>query len=143
MPMRDAIVKDGTMCPVNIVGRPGILISHTCVDWTFVPSGKLIVRGDTTIHLLSMAAPSMMKMEAAPMAAIAWLAAIVRTLRNCGIRLPQSALTIAVIKDNALFVHTGFVDAQLEVITVAVSSSSYDDVLIWVGSTELTVAEMR
>jgi hypothetical protein len=32
MPMWDGIVNDGTMCPVNIVGRPGILISHTCVD---------------------------------------------------------------------------------------------------------------
>ncbi len=25
MPMRDAIVMPGTMCPVNTVGRPGIL----------------------------------------------------------------------------------------------------------------------
>jgi hypothetical protein len=65
---------------------------------------------------LSTAAPSMMKMEVAPVSAIAWLAAIVRALRNCSIGLPQSALTIAAIKDNALFVHTGFVDAQLEVI---------------------------
>ncbi len=143
MPMRDAIINDGTMCPVNIVGRPGILISHTCVDWTFLPSGKLIVRGDTAIRLLSMATPSMVKMEVVPVSAIAWLSAIVRALRNCGIGLPQSALTIAAIKDNALFVCTGFVDAQLEVITVAVSSSSYDDMLIWVGSTELAVAEMR
>ncbi len=54
--MRDAVVNDGTMCPVNIVGRPGILISHTYVDWIFLPSGKLIVRGDTAIHLLSTAA---------------------------------------------------------------------------------------
>jgi hypothetical protein len=141
--MRDAIVNNGTMCPVIIVGRPGILISHTCVDWIFLPSGKLIMRGDTMIRLLSMAAPSMMKMEVVPMSAIAWLAAIVQVLRNCGIGLLQSALTIATIKDNSLFVCTGFVDAQLELITVAVSSSSHDDVLIWVGSTKLTVAEMR
>ncbi len=40
MPMSDAIVNGGTMCPVNVVGRPGILISHTCVDWIFLPSGK-------------------------------------------------------------------------------------------------------
>jgi hypothetical protein len=97
MPMRDAIVDDGMMCPVNIIGKPRILISHTCVDWTFLLSGKLIVRGDTTIHLLSMAAPSMMKMEVAPMSAIAWLAAIVRELRNCSIVLLQSALTVAAI----------------------------------------------
>ena len=85
----------------------------------------------------------MMKMEVTPMSASAWLAAIVRALRNCGIGLLQSALTIAGSKDNAMFICTGFVDAQLEVITVAVSSSSYDDVLIWVRSTELAVAEMR
>ncbi len=84
-----------------------------------------------------------MKMEVAPVSAIAWLAAIVRALRNCSIGLLQSALTVAGIKDNAMFICTGFVDAQLEVITVAVSSSSYDDVLIWVRSTELAVAEMR
>jgi hypothetical protein len=143
MPMRDVIVNDGAMCPVNIVGRPRILISNTCVDWTFLPSGKLIVRGDTMIRLLSTAAPSMMKMEVVPLSAIAWLAAIVRALRNSGIGFPQSALTIATIKDDALFVCTGFVDVQLEVITVVVSSSSYDDGLIWVGSTELAVAEMR
>jgi hypothetical protein len=143
MPMRDAIVNDGTMCPVNIIGRPGTLISHTCVDWIFLPSGKLIVRGDIAICLLSTAAPSMMKMEVAPVSAIAWLAAIVRALRNCGIGSPQSALTVAAIEDGSLFVHTGFLDTQLEVVTVAVSSSSYDDILIWVGSTELAVAEMR
>jgi hypothetical protein len=143
MPMRDAIVNDGTMCLVNIVGRPGILISHTCVDWIFLLSGKLMVRGDTRIRLLSTMAPSMMKMEVVPVSAIAWLAAIVRALRNCGIGLPQSALTIAAIEDDALVVCTGFVDVQLEVITVAVSSSSYDEVLIWVGSTELAVAEMK
>ncbi len=85
----------------------------------------------------------MMKMEVVPMSAIAWLAAIVRALRNYSIGLPQSALTIATIEDDTLSVCTGFVDAQLEVITVAVSSSSYYDVLIWVGSTELAVAEMR
>ncbi len=74
MPMRDAIVNDGMMCPVNIVGRPRILISHTCVDWTFLPSGKLIVRGDTTIHLLSTAAPSMMNMELCPcLQLLGWL----------------------------------------------------------------------
>jgi hypothetical protein len=143
MPMRDAIVNDGTMCPVNIVGRPRILIPHTCVDWIFVPSGKLIVSGDTTICLLSTAAPSMMKMEVAPMSAIAWLTAIVRALRNCSIGLPKSTLAVTGIEDDTLVVCTCFVDMQLEVTTVAVSSSSYDDVLIWVGYKELAVAEMK
>jgi hypothetical protein len=99
--------------------------------------------GGYAIRLLSTAAPTMMKMEVAPVSKIAWLAAIVRALRNCGIGLPNNTLAAAAIKGKALFVCTGFIDAQLEVITVVVSSSSYDDVLIWVGSTELAVAEMK
>jgi hypothetical protein len=71
------------------------------------------------------------------------LAAILRALRNWGIGLPNNALAVAAIKDDALFVCTGFLDVQLEVITVAVLSSSYDDVLVWVGSIELAVAEMK
>jgi hypothetical protein len=42
MPINDAIINLGTMCPVNIVGRPGIVMSHMCVDFTLLPSGKLM-----------------------------------------------------------------------------------------------------
>ena len=35
MPMRDAMVNDGSMCPVKAVGRPGMLMSHTCVEYIF------------------------------------------------------------------------------------------------------------
>jgi hypothetical protein len=84
----------------------------------------------------------MMKMEVARMFAIAWLAAIVRALSNCGIELLNCALVVDAIDVDALIVCIGFLDAQLEVITVAVSSSLYDDVFIWVGSTELVVAEI-
>jgi hypothetical protein len=85
----------------------------------------------------------MMNMEVAPVSAIAWLAAIVRALSNCGIGLPNHALVVAAIDVDALFVCIGFLDAQLEVITVALSSSLYDDVFIWLGSTELAVAEFK
>ncbi len=122
MPTSEAIVNDGTICPVSVVGRPGMFISHTCVDWILLPSGKLIVRGDTTMRLLSTAAPSMMNMDIAPVSAIAWCLAIVRALINFGL---------------------GFFHLQLEAITVAVSSSLYDDVFIWVGSKELLVAESK
>jgi hypothetical protein len=57
MPMTDAINNDGTMCPVNILCRPVILLSHTCVDWIFFAVGQIdceggyhdtfIVHGDT------------------------------------------------------------------------------------------------
>jgi hypothetical protein len=66
IPMRDAIVSDRTICQVSTIGRPVILMPHICVDCTFLPSGKFIVRGDKAIHLLSTLAPSIMNVEFAP-----------------------------------------------------------------------------
>jgi hypothetical protein len=122
MPMSEAIVNDGTICPVSVVSSLGMFISHTCVDWILLRSGNLIVRGDTAMHLLSTAEPSMMNIDVAPMSAIAWCFAIVRALINFGL---------------------GFLAVQLEAITVAISSSSYDYVFIWVGSKELLVTESK
>ncbi len=80
--MSEVIINDGTKCPVSVVSRPGMFISHTCVDWIFLPSGKLFVRGDATMHLSSTVAPSMINMDVALMSAIAWCLAIVRSLIN-------------------------------------------------------------
>jgi hypothetical protein len=33
IPMRDAIDSDRTMCLINIVKRPGMIMLHTGVDW--------------------------------------------------------------------------------------------------------------
>ncbi len=71
MPMRDAIVSLGTMWPVRIVGRPGIVISQTWVDMTFDPSGKFMVRDFVATRLLSTGVPSMMNMAVAPVSAMA------------------------------------------------------------------------
>ncbi len=79
--MRDAIVSDGRICPVNTVERTGIVTSHTCVDRIFLLSGKFIVRGDKMIRLLCPSATSIMKVEVAPVSAIAWLVAIVRAFK--------------------------------------------------------------
>ena len=44
--MSDATVRLGMMCPSNTYGNlPGISRLHTCVDFTIVPSGKLILSG--------------------------------------------------------------------------------------------------
>ena len=43
MPINGAIVNLGTMCPINTVGGPGIVMLHMCVDLSLLPSGKLIV----------------------------------------------------------------------------------------------------
>jgi hypothetical protein len=88
MPMRDAMVNHGTMCPVKTVGRPGMLMSHMWVEYIFLPSRKLIVRGVRVTCLLLTGAPSMMKIDVAPVSAMAWLVANVKALRYCGIRAP-------------------------------------------------------
>ncbi len=50
-------------------------MSHTCVDRTCVPSAKLMVRGEDAILLLATSVPSIIKMEVAPVSAIAWFGA--------------------------------------------------------------------
>ena len=94
MPMRDAMVNYRTMCPVKMVGRPGMFISHTCVECTFLPSGKLIVRGVRVTHLLLTGAPSMMNIDIGPVSTMAWLVTNVKALRYCGIKAPYSARAV-------------------------------------------------
>jgi hypothetical protein len=81
MPINDAIVNLGTMRPVEIVGRPGIVMSHMCVDFTLLPLGKLIVSGCDEGHKLLTGVPSMINMEVAPVSAIAWFVLITIALR--------------------------------------------------------------
>ncbi len=45
MPIRDAIVIPGMICPVNIVGRPGMVMSQMWVETILLPSGKVMVIG--------------------------------------------------------------------------------------------------
>jgi hypothetical protein len=71
IPNKDAIFIPGTICPVNTVGRPGILMSHVCVDNTFLSSGRLIVMGCAVSCTLSIGVPSITKIEVAPVSAIA------------------------------------------------------------------------
>jgi hypothetical protein len=78
IPIRDAIDSFGTMCPESLSGRPGIIMSHMCVDLTFVPSGKLIDSGLVATRLLSTGVPSMMNIAVAPVSAMACDCGIVR-----------------------------------------------------------------
>jgi hypothetical protein len=45
MPSRDVIVIPKMICPVNIVGRLGIMMSQMWVEETLLPMGKLMVIG--------------------------------------------------------------------------------------------------
>jgi hypothetical protein len=120
IPISDAIVIPGTMCPVNTVGRPGIFMSQMCVDVTLLPSGKLIVMGLLDFRRFLTGVPFMMKIEVAPVSAIACVVANV----------------IAFARSNCLY----FV-LQLDVIIVTSSSSccganAANWLVDWVGYNE-------
>ena len=54
-----------------------MFMSHTCVDLILEPSGKFIERGFNAVRRLATTAPSMMKMDVAPVSAMARSGAIV------------------------------------------------------------------
>ncbi len=91
------MLREGTMCPKSIVGKPGIWMLHTCVDLICFLSSKFIVRGGVAERLLSTSAPSIIKMEVAPVLAIAWLVAIISALRVCGMGCPKNARVVNAI----------------------------------------------
>ena len=91
------MAKLGTMCPVNVVGSPGILMSHMCVDLICLPSGRLIVSGFIAGRLFFTSAPSMIKIDVAPVSAIASDVAIVIAFRYCVEGLPNILLAVAAI----------------------------------------------
>jgi hypothetical protein len=74
IPMREAIDRPGTMCPVRATGRLGMFILHVCVDVTVSPLGRLIVRGTTACFTFCIGMPSITKSEVAPVSAMAWVA---------------------------------------------------------------------
>jgi hypothetical protein len=97
IPINDAIVNLGTTCPTCTFGRPGIVMSHVCVDFTFVPSGRLMVSGRLAGRMFLHRVPSMMKIEVAPVSAIACDAAMAIALRYCGFGAPNNCCAVAAI----------------------------------------------
>ena len=88
------MAKCGTMCPVNVLGSPWISMSHMCVDLICLPSGRLIVSGFNAGRLFFMSAPSMTKIDVAPVSAIASDVAIVIAFRYCVEGLPNILLAV-------------------------------------------------
>ncbi len=97
IPINDAIVNLVTTCPTSTFGRPGIVMSHVCVDFTFVPSGRLMVSGRMVGRMFLHGVPSMMKIEVAPVSAIACYAAMTIALRYCGFGAPNNCCAVAAI----------------------------------------------
>ncbi len=82
--MSEAVLRSRMMCPVSVTGNPGILMSHACVDLTFLPSGRLTVRGFVATRLFATSTPSVTKMDVTPVSATAWFGAMVIVLIYCG-----------------------------------------------------------
>jgi hypothetical protein len=66
IPNNDAIERSGMMWPVNVMGRPGMSMSHICVIHTCCPSANVTLIGHM-VHLLFLTGfPSMTKIWVAP-----------------------------------------------------------------------------
>ncbi len=95
--INDAIVNLGTTCPTSTFGRPGIVMSQVCVDFTFVPSSRLMVSGQMAGPKFLHSVPPMMKIEVAPVSAIACDAAMAIALRYCGFGAPNNCCAVVAI----------------------------------------------
>ena len=142
IPISDAAFNDGRICPVSIVGRPGILMSQTCVDTSCLPSGKLIGSGFFAMRLLSTSALSMMKMEVAPVLAMAWFVAIVIAFKYCGMGLPNNIRAAMAIVGCA-FLATRQVVETFDVATVTSLSWVLTGGDVWVGSRGVVYVEIK
>jgi hypothetical protein len=80
MPIKDVINNLATMCPVKILGRPGIIMLQNCVDLTWLPLGKFIINCFVAGQMFLAGVPSIMNMDIAPVSAIACNVAIVIAL---------------------------------------------------------------
>ena len=112
---------------------------HVCVDFTFVPSGRLIVSGRIAGWRFSHGVPSMMKIDVAPVSAITCDVAMVIALRYCGCGFGAPNISLAVAAIDLLVVEFplctfGTPCVLFDVmIVLLLSSISAVAFMIWVG----------
>ncbi len=100
-------------------------MSHMCVDFTLLPSGKLMVSGLVAGRQFLTGVPSMMNIEVTPMSAIACAVAIVVVLRYCGVGAPNRWCAIAAISFHMAILPANIVTFFLQFdVTIVLSSSS-------------------
>ncbi len=80
MPRSDAIIISGTMCPIIVNDKPGMVTLHMWVDVTFFPLGREIVIGLMAIRLFLQFVPFMTKREVAPVSTTACVGLIIMAL---------------------------------------------------------------
>jgi hypothetical protein len=119
IPTSNATAKAGRMCPVRTVGRPGMAMLHTCVHCTLRPSRRLIVNGLDETRLLATPMPSMTKMDAAPVSAIACDVAIVMAFKAlCEVGMNNAQAAMAHAHGVCVCTRTLLKEEQFDVITV-------------------------
>jgi hypothetical protein len=135
MPINNAIDNLGTMWQVKRMGRPGIFMSHRCVDLTWFPSGKLIASCFVAGQMCFMAVPSIMNMGIAPVSAIACNVAIVIALRCWKVGAPNRCHAVATNdgqEARCACITCKSVGEQFD--GVIITSSLLHTFTIWVGS---------
>ena len=73
------------------------MMLHSCVDFTFEPSGKLMVSGLLPTCLLITGVPSITNKAVAPVLAMAWEVLMVIALRYCCKGVPKMLVAVATI----------------------------------------------
>ncbi len=122
IPISEAVFRSGMMCPVSVTGNPGILMSHACADLTFLPSGRLTVRGFVATRLFATSTPSITKMDVAPVSAMAWFGAMVIALMQFCRGLPYKGLATGVTGVGGWCGGWRFLFAKFDITTITSSS---------------------
>ena len=111
-------------------------ISQMCVDFTCLPSGRLIISGFDAGLLFFTLIPSITNIEVAPVSATACEAAIIRAFKYCGMGLPNIRLAVLASDVGNLFGSNLFVTAldMTTVMSLFATSLSYTALVFSVGS---------
>jgi hypothetical protein len=131
IPISKVVFRSGMMCPVSVTGNPGILMSHAFVDLTFLPSGRLTVRGFVAMHLFAASTPSITKMDAAPVSATAWFGAMVIALMQFCHGLPYKGLAAGVTGVGGWYGGWRFLFAKFDITTVTSSWSATETMVMF------------
>jgi hypothetical protein len=97
MPSKDAIFISGTMCPINLCGKPGMSTSHMCVDIIFFPSGRLMCMGFVAMQMLLAGVPAITNIDMAPVLATTCVGAICIAFAWCSTAVVQFDVTIVIL----------------------------------------------
>jgi hypothetical protein len=100
MPIRDALVIPGTLCPITIVGRPSMVMSQIWVKTTLLSLGQVMVIGLSARRKFLAGIPFIMNIEVAPVSAMACVAAIVIALvhsKHCNGVEQFDVMTVALL----------------------------------------------